>query len=36
MQETTVGDVPVRAVRVTFVGELGWELYCAAEYGAAL
>ena len=22
------GDVPVRALRVTFVGELGWELYC--------
>jgi 4-methylaminobutanoate oxidase (formaldehyde-forming) len=35
-QETTVGDVPVRALRVTFVGELGWELYCSAEYGAAL
>ncbi|MGH3566866.1 MAG: GcvT family protein [Pseudonocardia sp.] len=36
MRETTVGDVPVRAVRVTFVGELGWELYCSAEYGATL
>jgi 4-methylaminobutanoate oxidase (formaldehyde-forming) len=36
MRETTVGDVPVRAVRVTFVGELGWELYCPTEYGAAL
>jgi glycine cleavage system aminomethyltransferase T len=36
MRETTVGDVPVRAVRVTFVGELGWELYCSTEYGAAL
>lgn len=36
MRETTVGDVPVRALRVTFVGELGWELYCSAEYGAAL
>jgi 4-methylaminobutanoate oxidase (formaldehyde-forming) len=35
-RETTVGDVPVRATRVTFVGELGWELYCSAEYGAAL
>ena len=29
-----VGDVPVRALRVTFVGELGWELYCPTEYGA--
>lgn len=35
-QEITVGDVPVRALRVTFVGELGWELYCPAEYGLAL
>ena len=34
--ELTVGDVPVRALRVTFVGELGWELYCPSEYGAAL
>jgi 4-methylaminobutanoate oxidase (formaldehyde-forming) len=36
VQDTTVGDVPVRAVRVTFVGELGWELYCSTEYGATL
>jgi 4-methylaminobutanoate oxidase (formaldehyde-forming) len=26
----------VRALRVTFVGEGGWELYCPSEYGAAL
>jgi 4-methylaminobutanoate oxidase (formaldehyde-forming) len=32
----TVGDVPVRALRVTYVGELGYELYCPAEYGEAL
>ncbi len=36
MREITVGDVPVRALRVTFVGELGWELYCPSEYGAGL
>jgi glycine cleavage system aminomethyltransferase T/glycine/D-amino acid oxidase-like deaminating enzyme len=36
MRDMTVGDVPVRALRVTFVGELGWELYCPAEYGAGL
>ena len=36
MREFTVGDVPVRALRVTFVGELGWELYCPTEYGAGL
>ncbi len=35
-QELTVGDVPVRALRVTFVGELGWELYASAEYGPTL
>lgn len=35
-QHITVGDVPVRALRVTFVGELGWELYASSEYGAAL
>src|SRR6202012_2719798 len=36
MRELTVGDVPVRALRVTFVGELGWELYCPTEDGAGL
>ena len=35
LRETTVGHVPVRALRVTYVGELGWELYCPAEYGLA-
>ena len=25
--------VPVLALRVTYVGELGWELYCPTEYG---
>ncbi len=32
----TVGPVPVDALRVTYVGELGWELYAPAEFGAAL
>ena len=36
MRELTVGDVPVRALRVTFVGELGWELYCPSEFGLRL
>jgi 4-methylaminobutanoate oxidase (formaldehyde-forming) len=36
MREIAVGDVPVRALRVTFVGEAGWELYCPSEYGAGL
>jgi glycine cleavage system aminomethyltransferase T/glycine/D-amino acid oxidase-like deaminating enzyme len=36
MREIAVGDVPVWALRVTFVGELGWELYCPTEYGLGL
>jgi 4-methylaminobutanoate oxidase (formaldehyde-forming) len=35
-REVAVGDVPVIASRVTYVGELGWELYCPAEYGLKL
>jgi glycine cleavage system T protein len=35
-QEITVGNVPVRALRVTYVGELGWELYCPTEFGLGL
>jgi dimethylglycine oxidase len=31
-----VGEVPVRAVRVSYVGELGWELYTSPEYGGRL
>jgi glycine cleavage system aminomethyltransferase T/glycine/D-amino acid oxidase-like deaminating enzyme len=35
-REITVGDVPLLALRVTYVGELGWELYAPTEYGRAL
>jgi 4-methylaminobutanoate oxidase (formaldehyde-forming) len=35
-RELAIADVPVRALRVTFVGEAGWELYCPTEYGAGL
>jgi 4-methylaminobutanoate oxidase (formaldehyde-forming) len=35
-REITVGHVPVLALRVTYVGELGWELYAPAEYGRGL
>lgn len=31
-----VGHVPVTALRVSYVGELGWELYTSAEYGLKL
>ena len=36
MTAREVGDVPVVALRVTYVGELGWELYCAMEFGLRL
>jgi glycine cleavage system aminomethyltransferase T/glycine/D-amino acid oxidase-like deaminating enzyme len=35
-REITLGDAPVLALRVTYVGELGWELYPPSDYGAAL
>ena len=35
-QELAVGRVPCLALRVTYVGELGWELYCRSEFGLAL
>ncbi|MCX6460789.1 MAG: aminomethyltransferase family protein [Actinobacteria bacterium] len=35
-RETFLGNVPIRMSRVTFVGELGWELYIPSEYGRAV
>jgi glycine cleavage system T protein len=35
-RELAVGRVPCLALRVTYVGELGWELYCPADLGLAL
>ncbi len=35
-RELEVGSVPCLALRVTYVGELGWELYCAMERGLEL
>jgi len=35
-REIAVGPVPCLALRVTYVGELGWELYCPSEFGLAL
>ena len=35
-RELAIGSVPCLALRVTYVGELGWELYCPAEYGLRL
>ena len=35
-RDVSVGPVPVFAQRITFVGELGWELYASAEFGLTL
>ncbi len=32
----TLGDIPALALRVTYVGELGWEIYAPMEYGLKL
>ena len=34
-QRIAIGDVPCLALRVTYVGELGWEFYFRMEYGRA-
>lgn len=35
-RRTHIGCVPVTALRVSYVGELGWELYTTADLGLAL
>jgi glycine cleavage system aminomethyltransferase T len=35
-QNVTIGNIPVLALRVTYVGELGWEIYAPMEYGLKL
>jgi 4-methylaminobutanoate oxidase (formaldehyde-forming) len=35
-QQITIGNIPTLALRVTYVGELGWEFYAPAEYGEQL
>ena len=35
-KQITIGNVPTLALRVTYVGELGWELYAPSEYGEQL
>jgi glycine cleavage system aminomethyltransferase T/glycine/D-amino acid oxidase-like deaminating enzyme len=34
--EFSVGEVPVTALRLSYVGELGWELYTSADFGLRL
>ncbi|MDG4666561.1 FAD-dependent oxidoreductase [Mycobacterium sp. 236(2023)] len=33
---TYIDAIPVTMMRVSYVGELGWEIYAGAEYGSAL
>jgi glycine cleavage system aminomethyltransferase T/glycine/D-amino acid oxidase-like deaminating enzyme len=35
-REIAVGPVPALALRVSYVGELGWEIYTPTEYGSKL
>ena len=35
-REIYVREIPVVALRLSYVGELGWELYASAEYGQRL
>lgn len=35
-RQLTVGGVPVTALRLSYVGELGWELYTSADLGLRL
>jgi glycine cleavage system aminomethyltransferase T/glycine/D-amino acid oxidase-like deaminating enzyme len=36
IREMFVAGIPCLAVRVSYIGEDGWELHCPTEYGAAL
>jgi glycine cleavage system aminomethyltransferase T len=35
-QTLTIGSVPVRLLRISYVGELGWEIYTNMEHGREL
>ncbi|MGF1470598.1 MAG: glycine cleavage T C-terminal barrel domain-containing protein, partial [Rubrobacteraceae bacterium] len=35
-REAYIGEVPVRALRVSYVGELGWEIYTSSDLGLRL
>ncbi|MGQ0604062.1 MAG: glycine cleavage T C-terminal barrel domain-containing protein, partial [Anaerolineales bacterium] len=35
-RELFIGHIPVSALRVSYAGELGWEVYTPTEYGLAL
>ena len=35
-REIHIGHVPARALRISYVGEFGWEIYAPTEFGPAL
>ena len=35
-KQITIGAAPARALRVSYVGELGWEIYVPTEYGLSV
>ena len=35
-QQVILGDVPCLALRISYAGELGWEIYCPSEFGLRL
>jgi len=35
-ENLAIGHVPVTAIRISYAGELGWEIYTPTEYGLAL
>ncbi|MEE9199715.1 MAG: FAD-dependent oxidoreductase, partial [Dehalococcoidia bacterium] len=35
-QHLLLGDIPCLALRISYVGELGWEIYCPSEFGLRL
>ena len=35
-KQVSIGNIPALALRVTYVGELGWEIYAPMEYGLKL
>lgn len=35
-QHVILGDVPCLALRISYAGELGWEVYCPSEFGLRL
>ena len=35
-RQVNIGDVPALAIRISYAGELGWEIYAPTEYGLRL